>query len=76
MEAHQHPVVHSKRLKLLYATQATTSPPMFVLFVNEPGIVHFSYRRYLERTIREAYDFEGTAIRLAFRGRKDEDQRP
>lgn len=66
---HAPPVVHHKRLKLLYATQAAVDPPTFVLFVNDPDLVHFSYRRYLERTIRTAYDFEGTAVRLVFRPR-------
>jgi len=60
-----------KRLRFFFATQAGVDPPTFVLFVNEPRIVHFSFRRFLERTIREAYDFEGTAIRLRFRGREE-----
>ncbi len=62
-------MVRHRRLKLLYATQAGVDPPTFVLFVNDPDLVHFSYRRYLERTIRTAYDFEGTAIRIVFRPR-------
>ncbi len=66
---HAPPVVRHRRLKLLYATQAGVDPPTFVLFVNDPDLVHFSYRRYLERTIRTAYDFEGTAIRIVFRPR-------
>ncbi|GBD23089.1 GTPase Der [bacterium HR29] len=66
---HAPPVVRHKRLKLFYATQAGVDPPTFVLFVNDPELVHFSYRRYLERTIRTAYDFEGTAIRIIFRPR-------
>ena len=69
---HSPPVVHHKRLKLFYATQAGIDPPTFVLFVNDPDLVHFSYRRYLERAIRNAYDFEGTAIRLRFRARGDD----
>ena len=48
---------------------------MFVLFVNDPELLHFSYRRYLERAIREAADFEGTAIKLIFRGRDEEERR-
>lgn len=66
---HAPPVVRHRRLKLLYATQAAVEPPTFVLFVNDPDLVHFSYRRYLERTIRTAYDFDGTAIRILFRPR-------
>jgi GTP-binding protein len=75
MRDHAPPVVHSKRLKLFYATQASIDPPTFILFVNEPAIIHFSYRRYLERAIREAYDFEGTAIKLVFRARSGDDSR-
>ncbi|OAI39939.1 hypothetical protein AYO38_01185 [bacterium SCGC AG-212-C10] len=71
--AHMPPVVHSKRFKLLYATQAGIEPPTFVLFVNDPQIVHFSYKRYLERAIRENADFEGTAIKLVFRARSEDD---
>jgi len=68
---HAPPVFHHKRLKLFYAPQAGVDPPTFVLFVNDPDLVHFSYRRYLERTIRTAYDFEGTAIRIIFRPRNE-----
>lgn len=75
MAAHMPPIVHNKRLKLLYATQAGIDPPTFVLFVNDPRIVHFSYRRYLERAIRENCDFEGTAIKLVFRSRAEDDAR-
>ncbi|MGD9935090.1 MAG: ribosome biogenesis GTPase Der [Dehalococcoidia bacterium] len=72
---HVPPVVHSRRFKLFYATQADVDPPVFVLFVNDPELLHFSYRRYLERAIREAADFEGTAIKLIFRGRDEEEKR-
>lgn len=73
MREHMPPVIHSRRLKLRYVTQVTVDPPTFVLFVNDPALVHFSYRRFLERTIRESFDFEGTAIRLVFRaGNEDE----
>ncbi|MFN0094851.1 MAG: ribosome biogenesis GTPase Der [Dehalococcoidia bacterium] len=72
---HMPPVVHSKRFKLFYATQAGVEPPQFVLFVNDPEILHFSYKRYLERTLRDQYDFEGTAIKLTFRGRSEEQAR-
>jgi GTP-binding protein len=72
---HVPPLVHNKRFKLFYATQANTDPPTFILFVNDPKLVHFSYRRYLERSIREAVDFEGTAIKVVFRARSEEDAR-
>jgi GTP-binding protein len=76
VQTHVAPVVHSKRMKLLYATHAAIEPPTFILFVNDPAIVHFSYRRYLERVLRESFDFEGTAIKLVLRGRSEDDTRP
>lgn len=57
-------------LKFYYVTQVATKPPVFVFFVNNPKLVHFSYKRYLERQLREAYGYEGTPVRLVFRGRK------
>ncbi len=72
---HVPPLVHNKRFKLYYATQTNTDPPTFILFVNDPKLVHFTYRRYLERAIREGYDFEGTAIKLVLRSRSEEDSR-
>jgi GTP-binding protein len=72
---HVPPLVQNKRFKLLYATQAAIDPPNFILFVNDPKLVHFSYRRYLERRIRESADFEGTAIKLVFRTRSEDDSR-
>jgi GTP-binding protein len=62
------------RTKLLYATQTDISPPSFVLFVNDAALVHFGYRRYIENIIRAAFGFEGTAIKLVFRGRTGADQ--
>lgn len=76
VRAHAPPVVHHKRLKVKYVTQAAVDPPTFVFFVNDPAIVHFSYRRFLERTIRQAFDFEGTAIKLVFRASSGEDGQP
>jgi GTP-binding protein len=60
-----------KWLKLFYATQADVSPPTFIVFTNDPEQVHFSYRRYLENRLREAFGFAGTAVRLSFRGRDE-----
>lgn len=70
-----HPPSHVKnRLpKFLYATQVGVAPPTFVIFVNDPEIVHFSYKRYLENRIRDAYGFLGTPIRLIFRRRESEE---
>jgi GTP-binding protein len=61
--------VRGQRLKLLYVTQAQTRPPTFVFFVNDPSLLHFSYRRYLENSIRKAFGFQGTALKLIFRRR-------
>ena len=58
-----------RQLKIFYGTQVGVRPPAFSLFVNDPGLVHFSYRRYLENRLREAFDFEGTPVRLSFRRR-------
>jgi GTP-binding protein len=71
----EHPPSHVRnRLgKILYATQAAVAPPTFVIFVNEPELIHFSYRRYLENRIRDAYGFLGTPIRLIFRARASEE---
>jgi GTP-binding protein len=63
---------HGRALKVYYTTQAETSPPTFVFFVNDPTLVHFSYQRYLENRLREAFGFNGTAIRLVFKGRKED----
>lgn len=60
-----------RSLKILYATQVAVNPPTFVFFVNDASLLHFSYRRYLENRIREAFGFEGTAIRLIFRARDE-----
>ncbi len=67
--AHGPPSVRGQRLKLLYVTQAQTRPPTFVFFVNDPSLLHFSYRRYLENSIRKAFGFRGTALKLIFRSR-------
>lgn len=58
-----------KPIKFYYATQVTIKPPTFVFFVNYPKAVHFSYERYLMNQLREAYGFEGTPLRIYFRGR-------
>ncbi len=69
--AHGPPSVQGQRLKLLYVTQAQTRPPTFVFFVNDPSLLHFSYRRYLENSIRKAFGFQGTAVKLIFRRRAE-----
>ncbi len=72
MTTHPPPMVGTKRLKVMYATQAEIEPPTFVFFVNDPELVHFSYQRYLENQIRENFDYTGTAIRLIFRKRSED----
>ena len=63
------PMVKGRRPKLFYATQAAVAPPTFVFFANDSSAIHFSYRRYLENRLREAFGFDGTPIRLVFRER-------
>jgi GTP-binding protein len=67
--AHTPPVARGRRAKVLYATQVAIAPPTFVIFVNDPELFHFSYRRYLENRLRDAFGFAGTPIRLRFRAR-------
>jgi GTP-binding protein len=69
----QPPMEKGKRLKILYATQVKVKPPTFVIFCNEPEIMHFSYQRYLENKLRDAFGFQGTPINLIVRG-KNEDE--
>jgi|DewCreStandDraft_2_1066082.scaffolds.fasta_scaffold02122_8 GTP-binding protein len=68
---HPPPPVGKRQFKLYYVTQAEVRPPTFVFFCNDPNLLHFSYRRYLENAIRRSFDFEGTAIRMVFRGRDE-----
>ncbi len=70
--ASEPPSVNGKRLKIKFATQISTTPPTFVLFVNETSLMHFSYRRYLENCIRKAFDFSGTPIRIVVREKEDD----
>lgn len=64
------PTVHGKRLRIYYGTQVAVQPPTFVIFVNDPEMMHFSYQRFLENQIRNAFDFTGTPIHLIIRERK------
>ncbi len=64
------PDFNGGRLKIFYANQVSTCPPLFVLFVNNPEFMHFSYRRYLENQLRERIDFEGTPIKIICRARE------
>ncbi len=62
--------VHGKTLKIYYGTQTGTRPPTFLLFVNDPAALHFSYERYLVSALREAFGFSGCALRLRLRRRR------
>ena len=70
----QPPSDKGKRLKLYYITQVAVKPPSFVIFVNNKELMHFSYTRYLENKIREAFGFRGTALKFFIRERKEKDQ--
>ncbi|MBR2972589.1 MAG: ribosome biogenesis GTPase Der, partial [Clostridia bacterium] len=63
----QPPSDKGRRLKIYYATQPSTKPPTFVLFVNNKELAHFSYIRYLENQIRDAFSITGTPIRFIIR---------
>ncbi|MEK3991001.1 ribosome biogenesis GTPase Der [Robertmurraya sp. FSL R5-0851] len=64
------PTDNGKRLKIYYTTQVSVKPPTFVVFVNDPELMHFSYQRFIENRIREAFGFEGTPIKIFARERK------
>ena len=70
----QPPSDKGKRLKLFYITQVAVKPPTFVIFVNDKELMHFSYTRYLENKIRDAFGFKGTALRFIIRERKGDQQ--
>ena len=67
----QAPFFNGDRLKIYYASQVEKNPPSFVLFVNDPNYLHFSYQRYLENKLREAFNFEGTPIKFILRKKED-----
>ncbi len=69
---HAPPSKGGKRLKFFYATQAAVDPPTFVFFVNNPKLMHFSYQRFIENSIRQKYRFLGTPLRFSFRARQRE----
>ena len=70
VERQSPPVVKGRRPKVFYGTQAAVAPPTFVFFANEAGLIHFSYRRYIENRLREEFGFDGTPIKLVFRDRE------
>ncbi|MDD7740660.1 MAG: ribosome biogenesis GTPase Der [Fusicatenibacter sp.] len=74
MAMQQPPSDRGKRLKIYYMTQVSVKPPTFVIFVNDKELMHFSYTRYLENKIREAFGFRGTSLKFIIRERKEKEQ--
>ncbi len=70
-DQHAAPSKAGRQLKIYYGTQVRTDPPTFLIFVNDPKLVHFTYKRFLENRFREIYGFLGTPIRLVFKPRKE-----
>ena len=69
----QPPSDKGRRLKLFYITQVSIKPPTFVIFVNDKKLMHFSYTRYIENKIRDAFGFKGTSLRFIIRERKEKE---
>lgn len=67
------PTKKGKQLKILFITQADICPPRFVIFVNDPELMHFSYLRFIENKLRDTFGFEGTPLKFVIRKRNDED---
>jgi len=70
-DAHPHPTHAGRQLKMYYGTQVRSDPPTFMIYVNDPKLMHFTYLRYLENQIRAEYGFLGTPIRLVTKSRRD-----
>ena len=70
-DAHPHPTHAGRVLKMFYGTQVRSDPPTFMIYVNEPSLMHFSYLRYIENQIRAEYNFLGTPIRIVTKGRRE-----
>ena len=68
----QPPSDRGRRLKIFYVTQVSVKPPTFVVFVNDKELMHFSYTRYLENRIRDAFGFKGTSLKFIIRERKEQ----
>jgi len=72
-DVHPAPSRAGRQLKIYYATQVRSDPPTFLLFVNDPSLMHFTYARFLENRIREEYSFMGTPIRVIPKSRREDD---
>jgi len=70
-DAHPHPSHAGRSLRMFYGTQVRSDPPTFMIYVNEPSLMHFTYMRYLENQIRNEYSFLGTPIRIVLKGRRE-----
>ena len=70
----QPPSDKGRRLKIYYVTQVGVKPPLFSFQINDRELMHFSYARYLENKIREAFGFKGTSLKFFIRERKEKDQ--
>ena len=70
-DAHPHPSHAGRQLKMYYGTQVRSDPPTFMIYVNDPKLMHFTYLRYLENQIRAEYGFLGTPIRLVTKSRRE-----
>ncbi|MEY2817497.1 MAG: GTP-binding protein EngA, partial [Chloroflexota bacterium] len=70
-DAHPHPTHAGRALRMYYGTQVRSDPPTFMIYVNEPSLMHFTYLRYLENQIRAEYGFLGTPIRIVLKGRHE-----
>ncbi len=70
-DAHPHPAHAGRQLKIYYGTQVRSDPPTFLIYVNDPKLMHFTYLRYLENQIRAEHGFLGTPIRIVTKGRRE-----
>ncbi len=71
-DSHAAPARAGRQLKLFYGTQVRSDPPTFMIYVNDPKLMHFSYSRYLENQLRAEYGFLGTPIRIVIKGRRED----
>lgn len=72
VRANEPPSYNGRRLKIYYSTQVAEAPPVFDIFVNDGRLLHFSYERFLENTLRSAFDFSGTPIKIVTRDKKED----
>lgn len=73
VSVNEPPMKNGKRCKIYYMTQGAINPPTFIVFVNDKDLMHFSYLRYLENSIRSAVDFSGTPIKIILRSKSEKE---